>query len=273
MTVYTSPGLVVAPAFDYEPHHPLVLWNTLVIRTNIAADSADPSYPVSNLANPNTNLRWQSGSTAGQQITISDLDGQIDSIAIARHNFGSGAVEVTEIEGITAEPGAVWQSLFGPQQLPDDTPALFRFAKGYYVGIRLTLTPTSLVPQCAVLFCGEIMAIRPGIVPGFTPLGAALSIDVYNGRSERGEHLGSIVSGAELATSLSFKDIDADVFEDEVMPFLAAANLGSPFFFAWSADTSPADVSFAWLASTCLPVINRTTGEIDMTLDLKGLSL
>lgn len=273
MSVYTSPALVITPDFEYAPHHPLVLWETLVTRTNVAADSAEVAYPASNLANPNTNLRWQSASTASQQITISDLDGEIDCLAIARHNFGSGAIEVTEIEGITADLGAVWESIFGPQQLADDTPAMFRFAKDFYVGIRITLTPDATAPQCAVLFCGELMAIKPGISPGYIPLSRALQIDLFNGRAERGEYLGSIVDGATLSSRATVPSIDPDYYDEVLKPFVYAANRGSPFFFAWAPEHHADEVAYAWLNSPANPSVTQASGELELSLDMSGLAL
>lgn len=272
MAIVTTPSLIVSPPFDYEPFHPLVGWVSLVTRSNVSADSENASYPASNLANISTNLRWESDSLDEQLVTLTDINGVADYVGIARHNFGTGEVLVA-VEGILSAPGEDWETLIGPVQLADDAPAVLRFAKATYSSIRLRLTPDNIKPRCAVMYCGTLTPIKPGILPGYVPLPRALSAEAIDGTSESGEHLGSIITGATLASSAQFRDIDPDFYTLMLKPFIAAANRKAPFFFAWSPEAHPDEVAFAWLKSSAQPLVNRSTEEIDLTLDMGGLAL
>lgn len=272
MGIVTAPGLVITPDYDYEPHHPLVCWENKVTFSGLTSDSAVTGNPVTNLANQNTNNLWKSGSTAEQLVTVSSLDGETDSVNIARHNLGSAAVLVS-VETLTAEPGAVFTEVFAPVYLADDSPAILRFAKGYYTDVRLRLVPTATAPQIGILYVGALTALKPGLEPGFVPLSRAKNYEVYSGRSTSGEYLGAIITGGGLQSSASIRDIDPDFYGDVVAPFLESANLFEPFFFAWSPDAYPSEVAFAWLTSPALPNISRNTLHVDISLSMAGLIL
>lgn len=272
MAIYTSAGLVITPAYTYEPHHPLVGWRNYVTFAGLTADSSQASYPVTNLANPSTHRGWRSDSLLEQLVTVANIDAAVDYVAIARHNFGTGGIEVS-VEAITADPGAVWTEVFAGVLLADDTPAIFRFASGNYVSVRLRLVPTATKPQCAVLYVGSLTALKPGVAPGYVPLPRAKNHTAYNGQSEAGEYLGTIISGASLASTAQIADMDPDFYADEVADFIARANERQPFFFAWSPEDYPTEVAYAWLSASVQPTIARSTGNINLNLPMAGLTL
>lgn len=272
MALYTPAALIITPNFDYESHHPLIGWEQKVTFAGLTSDSAATDYPVTNLSNPNTNLYWKSASTATQLVTASSLEGQTDYIGVARHNFGSAGVTVS-VETITAEPGAVWTEVFAGIIPADDSPFIMRFAKGYYIGVRLRLIPVATAPQAAVWYAGSLTALKPGLAPGYVPLTRAENIEVYSGRSTSGEYLGAIITGGSLQSGASIKDVDPDFYATALDGFVRSANRFAPFFFAWSPTDYPEEVAFAWLTSTVLPNISRTTGYLDLSLPMAGLIL
>lgn len=272
MAIFTSHALVIAPTFAYRPRHPLISWNNKVKFGSATADSSATGYPASNLANPSTLLRWQSASTSEQLVTISNIEGQSDHVAIARHNLGSTGALVS-VEGITAEPGAVWEELLEAVLLGDDAPHIFRFATGSYTGLRLRIVPDGTAPRCAVLYCGELLALMPGLSLGYVPLTQAEVIRDFNGTSESGEYLGSIILGAGLRSTAEVPEIDPDYFDQKLQPFVSAANRKQPFFFAWSPVKHPGQVAYAWLASAASAPVNRGTGQRSLSLDMAGLSI
>lgn len=60
-----SEDLVLTPFEDGGPDNPVVGYHNLVTTANLAADTEDPEYPASNLANPGTSSLWVSGMPAG----------------------------------------------------------------------------------------------------------------------------------------------------------------------------------------------------------------
>jgi hypothetical protein len=80
---------------DINGDNGVVGYNNLVTTSNVSADYALASNPVTNLANPSTALKWKSGATGAQNVTVL-LSGSspVDYLAVAGGNFGSGVVPV-----------------------------------------------------------------------------------------------------------------------------------------------------------------------------------
>lgn len=272
MSVILSPGLVVDPSSPLPARHPMVAWQSNVLFSNLSADSEAAGYPVTNLANPSTANRWMSGSTAEQLITISDLLGVSDYVAMARHNFGTAGISVS-VEGRLS--GGDWEELF-PGTLPaDDSPLVLRFVSNFYSDLRLRLVPDAVEPYAAVLFAGEgLVMVRP-MQPGFTPIRDAKSYDMVAGWSQSGEMLGVIVDGAKSSNSASFVLLEATWYRDNMRAFVEAANLGSPFFFAWNPELQPDDVAYCVFSSGDVqPALNYMNGKyIDITLPMTAVAI
>lgn len=272
MPLIFSPALVVTPVDGSDEHYPLIGWRNQVSRSGLSADSEASGYPVTNLANPATTNRWLSASTSEQLVTVSGLDGVIDYVGIARHNFGSAEV-IVSVEAITAEPGAGWEEVAATVPANDE-PLLFRLVPGYYTDVRLRLTPGGAIePWASVLYVGGITAVRPGLRPGFSPPQDARDVDVSQGISISGEYLGAIVDGASMRETYEFELIDPDYYDAHLRDFVAMAREGGPFFFAWDPATHPQDASYCWLPRGVRPTISRSTGEVQLTLETAGIAL
>lgn len=271
MTVVLSPGLVVSPVAGESDINPYVGWHSQVAFGNVTADSEAAGKPVTNLANPSTVNWWLSASTAEQLVTVSDLDGETDYVAIEGHNFGSAGVTVS-VEAITAEPGAVWEVVHTGVSPADDGVLLLRFAKDFYVGVRLRLVPDGAAPRMAVLFVGELIVIPTGISPGYTPITEGQNTDMVGGRSEGGDFLGNIVTGASLNTTTPLKLLPRTWYETVFRPFIRAFNAGETAFFAWSPVLRPDQVAYCWVDGTARPVISQADGRYDIDIPMRGVA-
>lgn len=272
MPIFVSPALVITPADDFPATFPRIGWDNQVQFGNVAADHADAAAPATNLANPNTNLRWASTSTAEQVLTVTGLTGETDYVGIARHNFGSGAMAVS-VEAVTAESDPSFVEVFEAVLPANDGPLLLQFEPGFFTSLQVRIVPDAVAPFAAVLYVGKLLTVMRGLQPGFTPLRDAEVIETMTGRSESGEHLGSIITGAELATTAQINVLDPTWYHANMAGFVAAANRGRPFFFAWNPGEYPDDVSYCWLDANVRPVMSVLTREMDITLPIKGLAL
>jgi hypothetical protein len=264
--IVISSAVTLAAADALGAWLPVIGWHNLVTAENIVASSADAEYPVTNLANPNTVLRWESDSTAEQYLTVTlTTDEAVDYLALARHNFGSGQI-MCSVEGLSADDGATWQTLVDDTFVPDDGALLFRFEPSYLVGIRLKLTPSGTVPRAAVLYAGKLLVCQRSVQVGHTPITLGRRRSVVNNRSEDGEFLGRVQTGEGLTTSASLQNFDPDWFRENFGPFLEEA---PPFFFAWHPLYYPREVGFAWLTADATPSISHLRGyiSIDMQMD------
>lgn len=272
MPIFASPALVIAPSDVVPANFPRIGWTNKVTLANVSADHELSAYPATNLANPNTSLRWESDSLAEQVVTVSGLDGEVDYIGIARHNFGSGGMSIS-VEAITAESDPAFVEVL-PVVLPaDDGALLLQIEPGFYTSIKLRIVPDTVAPTMAVLYVGKLLSVMRGLQPDFTPLRDSGAIELVNGRSERGEHLGSIITGAELSTAAQISVLDPEWYYANMASFVRAANRGLPFFFAWNPLEYPDDVSFCWFSANVRPVMAILTREINLSMPLKGLAL
>lgn len=271
MGIFLSPGLIITPTIS-KPHYPRIGWDNKVTASNVSAASETTAGPATNLANPDTVGGWISGSTAEQLVTVTGLTGESDYIGIARHNLGSTGATVS-VEGLTAESSPSWVEVFEGALFADDAPVVLQFEKDFYTGLRVRIIPDGTAPRAAVLYAGELLAMQKGLQPGHTPLSKGQDTELATGRSEAGEHLGAIVVGQSLSSRADFRLLTAAWYAENMASFIAAANLGAPFFFAWDPENHPEDVAYCWLTTPARPMLNQFTHHHDISLALGGLAL
>lgn len=268
MSIFIAPSIVLS-ADSSSLRWPAFLWTSLITAAGISADHADSNYPATNLANPATASLWKSGSTADQDIVFTvSPSAPIDSVGIARHNWGSGAVGVT-ILGKTADVGAVFETLL--ELSPgDDSPILAIFESGYYTQIKISLAPGSVAPQAAVISIGTLLRMTTGIPPGHMPLFDARDITLLTAQAENGDFLGDVITSQLLSTSVDFKLLDPDWYRTNMRAFMRSRD---PFFFAWSPTSYPLECSYCKFNGSPKPTINQVSGQMDISLPLIGLAL
>jgi hypothetical protein len=166
---------------------------------------------------------------------------------------------------------AEWTRLVQDVILPDDGPALFRFVPQTLSQIRIRLQDGNAPAQIAVVYCGLLLVMERGLYDGHTPLTYARKVEVTNGRSERGQFLGRIVTGESLASAAAFTLLTPAWFRASMDPFLIAAK-ERPFFFAWRPQTYPREVGYAWLVNDPVPVNTPPSKLISIELQMGGLA-
>jgi hypothetical protein len=265
--IYLSNALRLALADDPDAALPIAGWQNLVTVSGIAADDEEPDHPASNLANPSTANRWLSSTTDDQYVTVS-LAGtdEIDYLAVARHNFGTGLIVVS----VETYDGADWNEVVEEHLPADDKPLLFRFVGETPTAIRLKLQPDAVEPTAAVLYVGKLLVFERGIQVGHVPLPFGRRRDVVNGRSESGEFLGQIQIGAGLSSSYELQNITPEWYREYLDPFLEAQ---PPFFFAWHPSEHEDEVGYAWLTTDAVPSLAHLAGYFRVTLQMDGLAL
>jgi hypothetical protein len=105
-------------------------YDSIVSISKVSATRSAEGYPVTNLANPATNIKWKSDSTEEQYITVTNtLDGRpLDYIGIASHNLGSASCGI-DIE-VLEESGSSWYSILQFPYYPSDDKPILRIAPG-----------------------------------------------------------------------------------------------------------------------------------------------
>lgn len=269
MSLVISKNMVLA--FDPEDaegngNFPIIGWDNAINRLGITSSYAASGFPAINLANPNTASRWRSTHTTTQYLTF-DFSGArtIDYVGIARHNLGSGSVEVAV--QVRRQEGGNWITI-AERVLLSDGPAIVRFAEEIAGSLRLRLRPSGTAPEIAVVHIGKLLVMERGLQQGHVPVHLAVQNDVVTGIAESGDFLGRIVERQALSTGLSFRYLRKAWFDVAMAPFAKAA-LGTPFFFAWMPEDYPAEAAFCWATSDLRPEAHMMGDGVYLHLDFQ----
>lgn len=250
-----------------NPNSPLIGYDNKVTTTNVAASSADADFPVTNVANPATFLKWKATSTAANTLTVSGLSGSTTNyVGIAAHNLGSKAIPVT----IQGDSGAGFVTIVQATTLTDDQPTIFRFPSGVaYTSVRLSLGTGTDAAQIGVVYVGTLLALQRRIYVGHTPIKFGRSTKIVNGMSESGQYLGRIITGQSRESAFSLQNMTPGWYRKNFDPFLVAAK-DTPFFWAWRPFSFPLEVGYCWLRNDPKVANQRSNGMMSITLELGG---
>lgn len=269
-----SSNLTLLPEETFAPGVPLILWNSIVSTSNLAADSEADNYPATNLVNPSTLEEWRATAAADVEISITtgsadDLDG----VGIARHNFGSQGIGV-EV-GYYDESDA-WVSLAGPQVPPNDEPLLFHFTAQPLAIVVVKLAAGAAAPRAAVLYVGKMLVCERGfdVGPEFKAPRFARKTVLTTGRSVRGDYLGRVAEAQWIAgAEFTFSHLRPDWYRTHFDPFISAAQKDVPFFLAWSPVDYPSEVTFCWFNDDPVPMTSPVTGRKKIVLSIDGITV
>ncbi len=252
---------------------PFILYDNRVTFSNVSADSEDADFPITNVANPATNLEWRSASTAEQFVTLAIAATEpVDAIGIARHNFGTEGIAVTVGYFDTSSP-PVFVALTDAQIPPDDGPLLFQFTADNYDSLSIKLGAGDAEPRIGVIYAGKLLICERSfpvdgkvLVPSFNR-----QTDVVNGKSEAGDYLGRIVLNQFTQAAITFTKFKQAWFRSYFLPFIRAVQDDVPFFYAWQPASYPYEVAYCWLTDDPQPGVDPVTGRVDVQLNINGI--
>lgn len=266
--IVVSSSLVLSES-DVTPDHPIVGYRNRVDVDNIAATASDANYPVSNLANPATHLRWQGTGTGTQYLTHTTGGADpYDFVGIAKHNFGFAAWTVS-IEG---DDGGGYDEIVSPVIPGDDAPLLFRFTPGSFTGLRIKLAGGTAVPRAAVVFFGKLLVLPRKIWQDHTPINFGRRQKVISGRSESGHYLGSVATGAWNEGRIKTSLLDPADYRDDIDAWLKAAVFDrQTFFFGWRPQSYPNEVGYCWATNDVQPKNASGHGLMEFDMQIAGV--
>lgn len=276
MPLYVSAGIVLTEAEEASELNPIILWDNVAV-TVTAASSEVAGHPVSHLLNPATHLYWQGGVVTGDEyVTVSSLSTQVNSVGIARHNFGTEGITVS-VEVDDGSSPQTWVEVIAEHIPADDSPLLYRFTLDSYVSVRVRLqVPVGASPEIGVLYVGELLTFERSIDIGtdHTPINQGRQTRRTSRTSIGGNFLGRVVLGETRATTLDFKWLTPEFYRSDVDPFMVAAQ-EIPFFVAWNPSEYSTDVGYCWIeegGADPAPEIDPATRRVHLTLRLQGVA-
>jgi hypothetical protein len=255
---------------------PVVGWHNLVTADNVTAGTENSDYPAVNLATNRTFERWQALDTSEQRLVVTpNYMGDVDYIAVARHNFGTAHIEVsvevyTELD-VLGLPD--WQEVVSSVMPADNKPLIFRFAPQGLLGICLRLRSGDAPPRAAVLYTGKLLILPSTLQTDFTPLNLGRVITLASNENDVGDYLGRTVLSQTLESTVRLMYLDPQWYRESMDPFVAASAI-TPFFFAWNPLEHPEEAGFAWIRaeSNPQPRIYENVGLMSIELEMEGIS-
>lgn len=266
-----SEALALALGNVETADYPLIAWQNLVTAANVTATSEDAAYPASNLGNPATTSQqgWRSTSTGTQYLTVDlDTDEEVDFVAFARHNFGSGQT-IVSVEGTVDD--STWTELVEPFLPADDAPLLMLYTAQGLLKVRAKLVPSGTAPRAAVMSAGKSLRMERGLQP-HTPIGMGRQKTRVPGESESGDYLGSIVTNSRLTASAQFNYLTPAWVRAYLDDFCDFASNGRPFFFAWAPESYPTEVGYVWAQGDVKPETVHIAGYMNFSMNLMGIA-
>lgn len=257
---------------------PLIGWHNLVTTGNASSSTADASFPIANLANPATHLKWKGTYNTGDEILTFTVNADVSYVAVAKHNWGTLGVPVS-VEYSTSNSPSDFIQLIAPQVMADDQPIIFRFQQVTAAQVRIKIAVTdasaaSAFPEAAVVYVGRLLVLERSItMKGHTPITYGRQTNVVSGMSESGNFLGRIVLGESRTSKAEFEWFTSAFYRQNegVDDFLAAAQ-ETPFFWAWSPDEYPLETGYVWLTNDAMPEVDPATRRVGLTLEMKGVA-
>jgi len=270
--IFSSNPILIGPEANLTLDHPIIGWQNILTASGVTADSSNPNYPASNLANPATHLTWKAAvaPTSYQYITIAAPATALDYVAIARHNLGTQAIPITVGYFDLSSP-PIWVDLSPEIILADDGPALFRFSEqSLLTDLKIRLGLSANIPEIAVIYAGKLLVLPRKLYQGFVPIPYGLIAKVTNGRSEAGNFLGRIVLQEFVKDTVPLSLIDPAYFRNHIAEFLIDSK-ENPFFIAWRPETYPDEVGYCHMTNDPAPVNEAPHGLIAMQLEMTGI--
>lgn len=269
MSIVVSQNLVLSDPNPYglTTDHPIIGWDNIVTVDNISATSEATSYPVTNLANPATHLRWRATSAILQYLTVTTGSADdFDYVGIARHNLSSQNIAVS----VEADDGGGFDELVAPAILPNDGPALFRWTAAPYTAIRLKLAAGDDVAEIATMFVGKLTVLPRKLYQGFTqPTHGRMGKEV-NAMAESGDYLGTIVTQQHVESKIPLTLVDPTYYRSYLDDFIAAR---PPFFIGWRPSTYPNEVGYMRLTNWPQPAPQSPHSLLSLSIEMAGVGV
>ncbi len=272
MSIVVSQNIVLSDPNPYglTLDHPIIGWDNIVTVDNIVATSEATGYPVTNLANPATHLRWRGSPdspAAAERITITTGSADdIDYLAIAKHNFGTATIEAYVGYSDDNSPETI-TTLAGPIIPANDAPLLFRWTPGPLTKVTLFLAAGDAAPEIGALFTGKLTVLPRKIYQGFTPPSHGRMGKEVNLMAESGDYLGTITTQRHVESKIPLSLIDPTYYRDFIDDFIAAR---PPFFIGWRPQTYPNEVGYMRLTNWPQPAPQSPHSLLSMSLEMTG---
>lgn len=256
--------------FEVVDNSPVLAAQSSIGPSDIASVTSEKAdHPASNMVNDATFLRWESTNRA-QQVLIFDIPGgNIDYLAIAKHNLGSVNAELA----VAVDDGTGFETISVPAEVTDDSPIMYVFNRDAYTRVRLIVRngDAGVAYKIGVLKIGRRVDVRGTIYVGHSPAPLNRSISAYDAFSEGGEFLGRTLTGKTSATTVDLVDLNPAWYRANIDTFFSQAEDTAAFFF-WRPGDRPTEGIYGVVTTNPNPSNQRPNGMMQVNLSIKGIA-
>lgn len=227
-------------------------------------------FPLNNLLNPATHLRWESGDTSSDIEILASVGSTVNYVAFAVHELSGFTVT---IYGATTNSPSDFLEIFEAHTLTDNLPLIIEFPSGSYEQIKIKIAGSG-VRRAAVMYVGALIRMERGVKVDVdhTPISRGVKTDVLSGYSESGNFMGRLVRNVTRESTIEFSHITRDwyVTNSSFDTWLQSYISTYPFFIAWAPYDYPNDVGFCWALNDPTPMQNPVTRRFAVNIQMRG---
>ena len=254
---------------------PVIGYVNYVTASNIETNTANPDFPVTNIANAATHLIWKSGVNTGDERLIFHINGAtIDYVGVVGHNWAGRTVTIS----VTSDTGSPYDTpgfttVVQATVIADNRPLIFQFIPQAVQTLLINITSdTDTFRQAAVVYVGLLLTLERSVKVDVdvSPVQLNRVNDIVNGMSESGNFLGRVLSSQKNEMKLDFSFFTNSWYRANFDPFALAAR-DKPFFIAWAPNNYPTDVGYCWLTKDVVPRLN-IHNRLSATLEMRGIA-
>lgn len=219
----------------------MVLYRNVLAEGALSASSETADGFAANALGPQTFDFWTPASVPATLAVTLGAPVACDCCAIIAHTLGSAGatVEVQRHDG----SGWVTAQSVTPD---DDRDLLLLFGEASSTQWRIRVTDA--VASIGVVMIGPRLLIPLGVVPDYTPINLALSVELAPNITRGGQFLGNRVQRVGAGTSIQLAPQERWWIEQDAKAFIAHYNAGKPFIWASCPDLLPEDMAYCWRA-------------------------
>lgn len=222
-----------------------VLYRNVLAEGALSASSETADGFAANALGPQTFDFWTPTSVPATLAVTLDAPVACDACAIIAHTLGSAGatIEVQHHDG----SGWVTAQSVTPD---DDRDLLLLFGEATSTQWRIRITDA--VASVGVVMIGPRLLIPFGVVPDYTPINLARSVQLGPHITRGGQFLGNRVLRMGAGTSIQLAPQERWWIEQDAKPFIAHYNSGKPFIWAGCPELLPEDMAYCWRAGETL---------------------
>lgn len=250
---------------------PTVLWDNLLSYSTVTltASTSDTLGPVANCVTESTYDYWKP--TAIPAWVQGDLGSskKVNSVALIGHTLGScGATVYLQ----SSPDGTTWTTRSTSMTPTDDSPILAIFTDLSARYWRVYISAATTTPVIGIVMLGEKFVFPAGVMPSYTPIWQAQTVELLQSMSLSGQFMGNRVIRQGAETSINLVSFSRTFAEVDLQPFKAWYNGGHAFVWASGPSIFTKDVGYCWRKPNAemKPTFTETGSWVRVTMEVEA---